>query len=124
MINTDFNTKNLEDRNVAESILDYILKNEIIESIEIDKMCSDRNANKTVVYQLLDECVDTKHYYGKKTLRLKSGSANFVYTGCWSGAEKREKRKIRIHNTITITASVVGAVIGGVTVYVLGNLLF
>lgn len=59
--------------------------------------------------------------YPCRAYRLTLQGFELAEKGGWSGVEKREKRRIALDRTVTVSASVIGAIIGGTIVFIIGT---
>ena len=82
------------ERGVAEDILSELFKRKSLTEAYIKLHCIERNVDYNKVRKLIGFHIEKplNAGYGDDNLRiLKPGSANFVYTGCWSGEERGKK---------------------------------
>jgi len=103
----------MNEREIAEKILKMILEKEKLGTATINAMCVMEKANETIVYQFLKEHTTRGNGFGDNDdMLLTKGSANFVYSGCWSGEEKRKRKENMINRGIVILAAAIGALVG------------
>jgi len=109
----------MNERDLAENILKEICSKGIT-TTKVKIECKVNNVNYNMVSAFLKEHTDIKSGRGDyDILVLKDGSANFVFKGCWSGEEKRnkewEKKQLKENSKNrrnVIFAAVLGVVVG------------
>ena len=114
------------EREVAELVLNRILEEGKMGSAELSDLCRERGANYQTVWNFVKGHVTTMAGYGSTdTLTLLSGSANFVYKGCWSGEERREDeiakqqaKENRKNRIVAIISAIIAFILGCIFNYI------
>ena len=103
----------------AEKILDKILRgNRKVNDLYIKVECKKKQLNNSIVFQFLEEHAEKeieRGFGGGDFYVIKKNSVHFVYFGCWSGEENRNKR-IRDSGII---AAIVGAIVSFILQFVI-----